>query len=203
MYNPALSSLGAGENRERLGSMLYHVSAPLEGRFQSLEEVQLHIAIPPIFKPRIPFSRLPGEDNKTPRICLAPSLEDCITGMGVNLFHRCINDNCFAVDGREVYPILVSSFWTEDLDLYKPSSEEVPDVEETREIWALNQAIPAYVDLIWLGMDSVFVPWENEHICEYVRFFKEPPEWGNHPWLNGKGHNLDSLGRELSEKEGY
>ena len=67
------------------------------------------------------------EDNKTSRICVAKSIDDCLTAIGDD-----IKDMIFNVYALEKVD--------EDLIVKKPTKEEVPDVEVTNELWVLNKA---------------------------------------------------------------
>lgn len=97
--------------------MYYHVSK------QDLDGVVLN--------PRVPinswFIDNGYEDCKTPRICVAKSIDDCLTAIGDNIKDMVLN----------VYIIEPVS---EELKIKHPSKKEVPDVEITNEIWILNKA---------------------------------------------------------------
>ena len=98
--------------------MYYHISE------QDLDGV--------ILNPRIPtnswFIDNGYEDGKTPRICVAKSIDNCLTAIGDDIKGMVLN----------VY--IIESI-NEELKTKKPSKEEVPDVEITNEIWILNKGM--------------------------------------------------------------
>lgn len=79
--------------------------------------------------PRIPKSidEENGEDNVTPRICVCKKVSDCMKSIQINLFDGC-NINIYSCDVPET-------------DIYIPTSEEVPDVDETNEIWLQKDTV--------------------------------------------------------------
>lgn len=97
--------------------MYYHVSK------QDLDGV--------ILNPRIPtncwFIDNGYEDSKTPRICVAKSIDNCLTAIGDDIKDMVLN-------------VYIIEPINEELKTKKPSKEEVPDVEITNEIWILNKA---------------------------------------------------------------
>lgn len=180
---------------------MYHVAANLEGRFNSVDEALRFYTS--VFEAKVPKTRSPGEDAVTPRICVAPTIEDCMSGIGLlGRLRRCLGGNdgaySYAVAGNEIYPIIIVEF-SKDEDYYKPTIDEVPDVDITNEYWIRYDALPISVRLVWLDMYSI--KWKSEdkpEICKQVEYYDIPPNWGNHPWINGKGHKLD-----CSEQEEY
>lgn len=75
--------------------------------------------------PKIPKNYLTinnFEDNKTSRICFAPSIEQCLAGLSCNVL------------GKKYYVHTIVN----NPKLYKPSLKEVPDSKITGEIWALE-----------------------------------------------------------------
>lgn len=76
--------------------------------------------------PRIPdnfFTRNGYEDSTTPRVCFAPTIEKALMGLGR------------AVDDEEFY---VHTPMSTCIDLQHPSKEQVPDVQQTGEVWSLK-----------------------------------------------------------------
>lgn len=77
--------------------------------------------------PRIPnnyFTKNGFEEDKTPRVCFAPSIDKCLMGISQNL------------KGKKFYvhePIDYSK-----LDIHHPTNKEVPDSNITGEIWVKN-----------------------------------------------------------------
>lgn len=179
----------------------YHVVAPLEGKFNSVGEAVEFFKSNPL-TPRIPIHTADGEERETNRICIAPSVELCLTAIGViGTFRRCcaINQDAFdyATEALEVYPILICEF--DDPEVYKPTIEQVPDVGLTRERWLLQPAIPDRVCLKWLHSRSIRwsqkVLARHKWVCKNVDFV-EPTPISKHPWLNGFGNVLDSSEEE-------
>ena len=110
---------------------MFHVVANIDSRFPSLMAALAVYNYDTPVRPEKIFSAMPGEDAETPRICVAPTIEQCITGIGLlGRFRRCLEANedakSYATMGREVYPILVLQF-ADDLPYYTPTSEQVPD----------------------------------------------------------------------------
>ena len=98
-----------------------------------------------------------------------------------------------------MYPILIVEF-SPDERYHLPSLKEVPDADGIGEWWLTHAAVPISVSLVWLDMSSIV--WHSEDmpdICKSVRWHNTPPAWGNHPWLNGKGHPLESSESEEHE----
>lgn len=142
---------------------LYHVETEVEYRyldvFDALESLQ---CLEPI-TPWVSNRTMLGEDEMTPRICVAESLENCISGCGLYRFKRCCENvpvmQHFAVGGEEAHPIIVQTYRVPLSELHRPTPKEVPDAALT-----------------------------GEFRCGF-----------NHPWLNRRGHCLDSLAPEDDE----
>lgn len=78
--------------------------------------------------PRVPsnyFTKNGYEDGKTARVCFAPSIEKALMALSI----KC--------EGREFYVHVPED--GQDLDIYKPSTKEVPDSKITGEIWVKNK----------------------------------------------------------------
>lgn len=80
---------------------------------------------------------------------------------------------------------------------------QVPDCDVTNEWWLLEACKPVSVEVRWLGMFSVMFE-EKYSVGKHAIVFActsinwlQPVENMNHPWLNGRGHVLES-----SEDEG-
>lgn len=178
---------------------MYRIEANLENRFPDLKTALAAFSKDIEVMPVLPATRNEREDSTTPRICVAPTLEDCITGIGVlGRFRRTLSGNeeafSYAVKGNEAYPVIVLEF--DDDGVYAPTVEQVFDVEMTHERWFLTPKKPKRVRLRWLGMYSVYWKSDDEcRICKKVRFLRSPKGY-DHPWLNGKGHILESSRRE-------
>lgn len=79
-----------------------------------------------VFYPRVPYSTMDDEDQKTKRVCVSTCIPGCIRAL-VNgyMFDECTLYVHVPLDykGR----------------VHKPSKKEVPDVIETREKWLLDK----------------------------------------------------------------
>lgn len=183
--------------------IVYRVIANIDSRFESpaaaMAAYEGRLAIPAIPETT---ARLLDEDETTPRVCVAGRLEDCFTAIGLlGRFRRCLSANkdalSYAMSGNEVYPIIVQTF--DGRNAMRPSREQVPDWPWTNEFWITEPVHPLSTELKWLDMYSIrmaSVP-ETEacpgppYACKSVCFV-EPTENSAHPWLNGKGHVLES-----------
>lgn len=185
----------------------YHVVAPLEDKFTSLNEAVNYFKGGTV-DPYIPKHVAPGEDTSTPRICVASSIADCLTAIGImGTFRRCLaaNDDAYdcRTDGLEVYPILICEF--RNVDVYTPTEDEVPDVALTGERWILEPTEPSSVVLRWLSPLSIrwsksALSFNSNWVCKSVEFV-EPSRLSKHPWLNGFGTELDSSMEEPPWRE--
>lgn len=198
-----ISKLNLGAKKYRY----YHIIAGLdsENPDASLAVLAEQLATNRVVRPTIPKTARPDEDHTIPRISVSTSIQGCITGIGLlGMFRRCLSDNedamSYAVDGLEVYPVIVLTFEF-DKPLYRPTVDQVPDVDLTDEHWILDDA--EYVDfkIEWLDMFSIKVAEKTsvqcrpEYVCAGVNFIS-PSGDSNHPWLNGLGHPLDSSDEE-------
>lgn len=78
--------------------------------------------------PRIPdnyFTKHGYEDNKTPRVCFAPSIGKALIGLGR------------PVDDEEFY-VHIPANRVDQKYIHKPTQKEVPDVKQTGEMWVLK-----------------------------------------------------------------
>lgn len=182
---------------------MYHVIAPLEARFPDLQSARDYAARlrsgQETVKPSVPDTAQDGEDKTTPRICVAPYVEDCITALGVTgLFRRCLNSREDAKsyeNDDEAYPIMVLKF-ADGLDYIKPTKAQVPDAGSTHEHWLLTPASPVDAYIAWLDAYSIKYKdmtrrgGPSRIQCTgavYVRNINMM----SHPWLDGGGHPLD------------
>lgn len=177
--------------------MMYHVICGLESRFGSLSEAKRYVATGPALVPEIPHTAMPFEDRTVPRICLAPTVEDCVTAIGVlGMFRRCLNADPDAKSYEnegEAYPVIVCGF-PDDIPgnpYVDPSEAQVPDVRLTGEKWLLRPAVPVMAELRWLNQYSLRIDTDAERtVCTNVKFV-ENLDGFRHPWLDGRGHPLD------------
>lgn len=81
-----------------------------------------------VLQPRIPdnyFTRSGYEDSRTPRVCFAPSIDQCLMGLSENL------------EGKEFYAHI-----PEDVHkLTHPTKKQVPDCEITGEVWITKPVV--------------------------------------------------------------
>ena len=95
-----------------------------------------------VLTPRIPtnswFIDNGYEDNKTPRICVTKSIDNCLIAIGDDIKDMVLN-------------VYVLEKVDEELITKKPSKEEVPDVEVTNELWILNKARCKFLFRIKVG----------------------------------------------------
>lgn len=119
----------------------YHViTQPLDECSSVAEAIELYSNG---LYPRIPMSAGYNEDKTIPRVCLAPRVEQCITAIGFNI-------------GPNRYkPIVILEFDLEDWEVYCPTVEQLPDVEDTGEVWSLCHIKPTAVYEKWLGQGSI------------------------------------------------
>lgn len=178
---------------------MYHIITNIELLFDGLAQAEAWAKTRSVIYPSVPKTAMDEEDRTTPRICVAPSIEDCFTAIGVTgQFRRCcaMNDGAKSYENSsEAYPVLVLKF-PDGLAYVKPDRSQVPDIAATREQWLLEAAIPKTVMLKWLDACSVLYDDSIEDIrtiCTSVRFIdKKDLRNYSHPWLDGKGHPLDS-----------
>lgn len=172
---------------------MYHIVTDLETRFKSLKDV----LVPRVLFPSVPVTAAPGEDISTPRVVAAKTIEQCITAIGVlGRFRRCLagNESCksYAETLDEAYPVLVlelpdkSAFFK----WISPSTDQVPDVKKTHEKWSMAPVPVVRGEIRWLGPYSLKIN-EDTCVCRKATFL-DGPEGKDHPWINGRGHPLDS-----------
>ena len=93
------------------------------------------------FTPRIPTeqSRIEGEDRTVPRICVAKTIEDCLTGFPEGGYK--LEENC---------PMLIRVYEFDEADIEKENvvrapelflKNIVPDAWVTGEHWIINQSV--------------------------------------------------------------
>lgn len=191
--------------------LVYHIERNIESHYITVFDALESLRHPHPLSPRVSPSTMPGEDEVTPRICVAPSIEECIMGCTLYAFRRC----CARVQGMEMYaglsseayPIIVNIF---DVDNpYVPSPREVPDAPDIGEMWLLEKSIPICREMLWLtptaieayGQEmypgEVWPEWDDFYMVESVKLLstEEVLKRGlNHPWLNRRGHILSGSG---------
>lgn len=85
-----------------------------------------------VLVPRIPdnFMTKNGyEDNKTKRVCFAPTIDQCLMGLSMNLTNKQFFVHTIdpSISRKELEKII-----------YYPTKKQVPDVKITGEIWILK-----------------------------------------------------------------
>lgn len=174
----------------------YHISYDLELKFDGLADAEAYARSRPVFMPAVPWTAMNGEDRTVPRICVAPTLEGCISAIKPQgAFRRCLNANpdakSYENDG-EAYPVLIAEF--HGVRCEAPSAAQVPDVGTTGERWILDPARPDLIRVAWLDAYSIGIKDDDPSgnvICTSVRLLEDPSGY-SHPWLDGRGHPLDS-----------
>lgn len=191
---------GVGNSKLRT----YHIVTCLEDHFDSIYTAMNAYRAGVRLIPRIPKSKMKQENAVTPRICVAPTLEQCVTAIGImGIFRRCCGSEedaySYTIAGLEVYPVIVLTF--EEDTYYTPTEEDVPDIHDTDELWITHNAAPISVGLKWLNYGSLGVKEiegydsKSRYVCDRITFVK-PERWHIHPWLTGTGNKLDSSNEE-------
>lgn len=162
----------------------------LETRFKSLGAVQYFLNHLTMVYPEKPLTAGVEESSAPARICVAPTVEDCISGITPDWrFRRCLGDGQYKNE-NEIYPIIILVLDGESF--YRPSPHEVPDVDITNEHWYLKPAKVLKKELRWIGHDSIKTnkTYSGSLRCTRVEYVKSTIGF-DHPWLNGKGHPLE------------
>lgn len=146
--------------------MIYHVSMDLS-------------CITEVFKPRIPKQeqRMEGENNYIPRICVAKSIEDCLTAMpnGGYAFENSDKPNIIRVYEFEPNRIKKENLIS-PADLY--FSEWVLDAWVTGEYWVVRQdLIPFRIyDVQIISLKVFDAPFVKPHDFKQAYKKKKNPE---------------------------
>ena len=98
--------------------------------YRSLYHISLDNHDGEIFHPRVPKNRMLLEDDKTPRICFSEDLEGCL--QAIEMMPAPHWEQFFFVHKPELVHPGTSPF-------YYPTEDEVPDVNETGEVWCLEE----------------------------------------------------------------
>lgn len=184
--------------------MLYHIIDNLEAVCENLDGARalLNKLMVQGIDPKIPYHTMTDEDRTTPRICVARSIENCVSSIGViGDFRRCCNANPDAKsyeNDNEAYPVIILQF--AESDFVTPTNEQVPDCKDSGELWLTSRAVPVCGQIKWLGAYSVkYETTDTEFIrCTAVDFLPDVKNY-HHPWLDGLGHPLDcsDMGSDL------
>ena len=93
-----------------------------------------------IIEPRIPnnfMTKLGYEDNPIPRISFAPSIQNCILGIGFNKIK----------EGNKIYYVLEPADYKSIKIIYNKELVEknlTPDAQITKEVWVTNDCLLKY-----------------------------------------------------------
>lgn len=93
---------------------------------ESMDEVLLNPRIPDNYMTRNGY-----EDNTTPRVCFCPSIGDCLTALSMNCKGKTFYVHIADPDGN--------------YDVYKPTKNQVPDVNITHELWIKTPVTLKYI----------------------------------------------------------
>lgn len=117
-----------------------------------------------VFSPKIPEYKLKEEDNKTNRICVAPTIKDCLNGICYcserMLYKGLFSDNslCYDfVEGNRV--VKVYELEVKEEKILKPSdiNKFVPDSYITEEHWIMEDIKPSaeyIIDIVDFELDN-------------------------------------------------
>lgn len=88
-------------------------------------------------EPRVPENRMTKngyEDNETPRVCFAPTVNQALMALS----HRLGDKLLYVYRAIDV----------ENAKIYHPTKSQVPDVDITNEVWFLNRTKIEYIGVI-------------------------------------------------------
>ncbi len=188
---------------------VYHVVSTLDTDYPDLASASKALAKLQLI-PAIPQSMCSGEDRSIPRICVAKSVEDCITGIGVgHRFHRCLEAEdaySYVSRGREVYPIGILEIEIDPEDLVTPTVDQVDDASFTHELWITSDRFDivsrklVWIDQFSISLDEEEFISEKTHIysrkCKSIKYTNRPEPGKHHPWIDGRGSVLASKEEE-------
>ena len=125
---------------------------------------------PLTFTPRIPFGRmgrLPNgiaEDSTTPRVCVTSSINNALAAMpGTGKVIKSMR--------MARVPVIIHTYYLsiDEKYVYKPSKEEVPDVEWTGELWLLKEP-DKVIRRDYLITDEFIYHTRNQYGKDYDKF---------------------------------
>lgn len=197
-----------------------HIVTNLEAKYRTTRSATNAFKVETVMQPKRPQCHMEQEENSTPRISVATSEKSCYDGIGLfGRLKRCcslVEDaKSYAESGRECYPVLVLTLQPmEPNSVIRPTSEQVPDVQITGELWLTEPAVITSCRLKWLSpysfRDKPLSAFEKNIIHErrdmldrhvdsvsYVDPYSHPEKF-DHPWLNGHGEILLSKNQEAS-----
>lgn len=166
---------------------MFHVMYNLESRFASLSDALEYVRYLQTIETRVPLTHGFCEDATVPRVCVAPTVELCLTGIGAGAsFRRCIGTTF--ENEHEAYPCIVCEV---EGQFFQPDQDLVPDVGFTQEHWSLSDVEVIRAEVKWLGSNSVKVKVTGSgELVTSVQWLTDLAGY-HHPWIDGKGHPLD------------
>lgn len=161
---------------------VYHVVTELDTRFKSIQSAERYLSAQS-FNPVVPESYSYNEDRITPRLCVARSIEDCITGIGVQrVFFRCLeawDAPSYGSFGQEQYPIGILEIEVPESCMRVPDKSQVPDVDFTHELWICSGEFEI-IDrkIVWIdGVGNTLLSRERERYIAQHRVHTNTPTY--------------------------
>ena len=118
-----------------------------------------------LFVPRVPRNILEHEDKSINRLCSAPSVDDCLTGIGISnigrnfLLELLSKDKDHVDSDKALFPFTVIRFSVDQQspDVLSPANilKYVPDASLTNEHWITVPIVPESVSQRWLVGGSI------------------------------------------------
>lgn len=93
--------------------------------------------------PRVPQNHMFSEDTKQPRICVSPSLDDCLTAIGLDFVGITLTFP-FVIRTYDITQNTESILHNDKVRAY------VPDADVTHECWIVQPTKPQNIYLAWL-----------------------------------------------------
>lgn len=137
--------------------------------------------------PRVPVHTIKGEDTEIKRICTAPSLDECLTGLGPTFLGLSFLKELKLYNKSELdlskitLPFTVVKFCVDekDSDVWLPDKviNYVPDAWMTQECWLLRPTMPSEAERLWLVNGKIYeevLTYEGE---KYIYYIIVDSEW--------------------------
>lgn len=131
--------------------------------------------------PRVPCNKFNTEDASIKRICTAPSLDECLTGIGPNIIglhflREMMRQNNQKVDLSKVtLPFTMVKFCVDrnapDVWLPGKTAKYVPDAWMTQECWLTKPMVPDEIKKLWLvngDISKESLLYQNEKYSYFV-----------------------------------
>ena len=109
--------------------------------------------------PRVPQNHMFSEDTKQPRICVSPSLDDCLTAIGLDFVGITFAKNIITTKSQNPISELTFPFVIRTYDITQNTESilhndkvraYVPDADVTHECWIVQPTKPQNIYLAWL-----------------------------------------------------